>query len=220
MPKVEKINVITIGIDDITPNAYNPNEMDDSKFEFLKDYMQEQGYIQPIIVVEDKEIEGRYIIVDGEHRWKAAKVNGITSIQVVLTDMDLKERQIATINTNLIHGELNPAKFGKLLRDMVEGDAKQAVGALAQQIAMDEEEIKAYLKLTENMDMEYEKEIQEAPEMIQLKFNVKLQDIEFYNRCFARVREMYPIKYDEDIIYNLCMFFITYADDESLVEED
>jgi ParB-like chromosome segregation protein Spo0J len=48
--------------------------MKDSVYEFLKKNIRTKGFYQPIICIEEN---GRYIIVDGEHRYRAAVEEGL-----------------------------------------------------------------------------------------------------------------------------------------------
>ncbi len=78
----------TLTIDKIKPNAWNPNEMVDSTFNYLIDSKNWFGDLQDIVVWQTDEDE--YIIIDGEHRWKADRKLGKTDVLCkVLTTEDL-----------------------------------------------------------------------------------------------------------------------------------
>ena len=59
-----------VPIDSIHPNSWNPNVMKGSVYEFLKRSIKDLGFVQPVLVTRDG------TIIDGEHRWKAAKEVG------------------------------------------------------------------------------------------------------------------------------------------------
>lgn len=111
--------IIEVPIDSVRPNAYNPNVMDDQKFNVLAEDVAAQGMDQPLVVrkVTDPEGTYHYEVVDGEHRLRASKVAGRTSVLVSVKEWDDTEARIHTLRRN-VHGENNPAKFTKLVTDV------------------------------------------------------------------------------------------------------
>lgn len=103
----------------IEPNIYNPNEMPLETFNMLAGDVNEIGIDQPIVVRKHPDIEGRYIIIDGEHRWRSAMSAGIPEIPIVVRDMDEDEAQIVTVRRNMLRGHLNPERFTKVVRGLV-----------------------------------------------------------------------------------------------------
>jgi len=76
-----------IKIDDIKPNSWNPNEMIKDTFNHLVNSKTWFGNLQDIIIWERNGIN---TIVDGEHRWKADKKNGVLEVEAkVLSTTDL-----------------------------------------------------------------------------------------------------------------------------------
>lgn len=71
---------ITVRLDELTENPKNPNK--ESKFVFSKlvQSIQEFGFVDPIIV---REKSGKYEIIGGAHRAKAAAKLGLSSIPAV-----------------------------------------------------------------------------------------------------------------------------------------
>lgn len=134
------MEVLEVNIDDPQPNDYNPNLMDKSTFKFLVKEIRKRGMVQPILVNKD------YVIIDGEHRWRAAKEAGLKTIHVVLIDMELTEAQVQTINMNLIKGEFDPGKFADLLTSLLSAHEKEA---LAKLINMPEKELDELMRLGE-----------------------------------------------------------------------
>lgn len=66
----ERLPVVWVDVDKCDPNDWNPNLQDDFIFEKTKISLMEFGWRDPIKV---RELDGRLEIVDGEHRWRAAK---------------------------------------------------------------------------------------------------------------------------------------------------
>lgn len=108
----------------VTPNDYNPNRQSDHDFELLKRSMHEDGFTQPIIVLRTPDATGRHIIVDGEHRWRAARDLGVSRIPVAMVDMTVEQAKIATLRHNRARGSEDLELSAAVLRDL------QALGAL------------------------------------------------------------------------------------------
>jgi ParB/RepB/Spo0J family partition protein len=113
-----------VSVDKLEPNAWNPQVMEDAKFNELVEEIREDGFDDAIHVVKhpdpDKESAGIYMIVDGEHRWQAARVLGIAEIPCVVKDNwpDEKTQKIKTVRRNLLHGDLDRARFTKLAHSL------------------------------------------------------------------------------------------------------
>lgn len=91
----------------IEPNRNQPRKsFDPEKIDALAKSISEHGLIQPIII---SPIEGgRYRIVAGERRWRAAKKAGLSTVPTVIREYsDEETAQIALIE-NLQREDLNP----------------------------------------------------------------------------------------------------------------
>ena len=63
---------LEIDIDAIIPNPYQPRvELDQEGLETLAASIRTHGVIQPLVVTHGEE-RGRYILIAGERRWRAA----------------------------------------------------------------------------------------------------------------------------------------------------
>lgn len=118
--KARHIEFQWIPIDKIVPNPWNPNAQDDLTFNMLQDEINEVGLIDPIEVVGLD--DGMFMILGGEHRWRAAKnLNHEEIPAIILTDKkwsDLDLQKFVTVRLNVIHGKLNPEKFLALYKEM------------------------------------------------------------------------------------------------------
>lgn len=110
-----RMKVVYVPIDSVKPNSYNPNRQDDREFELLKQSMREDGFTAPIVVQQDTNE-----IVDGEHRWRAARDIGISEIPVVFTHMTLEQMRISTLRHNRAVGSEDVDLATDLLRDLRE----------------------------------------------------------------------------------------------------
>lgn len=116
MSKEKDITFEIIDIKKIKVNSFNPNKMEDDKFNLLIGNIKEVGMNDPLQVVKTK---NEYLIVDGEHRYQACKLIGIDKIPCIVVEL-AKEDDIKFQNmrTTLIRGKLDPVKFAKLYDDL------------------------------------------------------------------------------------------------------
>ena len=104
---------------EIEPNKNQPRKtFDKEKIEALASSIREQGIIQPIVVTPQK--NGRYMIVAGERRWRAAKKAGLKKVPVVVKEYTQEEiAQIALVE-NLQREDLNPIEEALGYRSLLE----------------------------------------------------------------------------------------------------
>lgn len=123
-------------LDALRPNAWNPQRMDIDEFELLIEAMRDGGMLDPILVVPiaDEKDASDFVILGGEHRWRAAGELGWDTIPaIVLTEDRFQEKDLQkfiTLRMNTIHGNLNPEKFRDLYEDMAERYSHDALQAL------------------------------------------------------------------------------------------
>jgi ParB family chromosome partitioning protein len=100
-----------IGVDALQAGKYQPRtRMDEGALNELADSIREQGVLQPILVrsVASHNGHARYEIIAGERRFRAAKLAGLDSVPVIITEAnDQKTAAIALIE-NLQREDLNP----------------------------------------------------------------------------------------------------------------
>ena len=63
-----------IPIDMVQPNDYNPNSVAKVEMGLLYKSIKHDGYTQPVVTIYDEQI-GKYVIVDGFHRYFTCKNN-------------------------------------------------------------------------------------------------------------------------------------------------
>ena len=102
----------------VKPNDYNPNVMSASTFASIVYGMQTEGWIgQPLIVLgRDETGAERNVIVDGEHRWRAAVELGFKEVPCfVLDGLTLVKAKALTIAMNQRRGAFDEAGLSALL---------------------------------------------------------------------------------------------------------
>lgn len=104
---------VLLDIDSIQPDPLNPNVEDLGTFNELVEAIKEDGFIEPVVV--SPLGDGMYVLVGGEHRWKAAKLAGMRQVPAIVKEgWDEDERRIRLIRLNALRGKLDPERFTKL----------------------------------------------------------------------------------------------------------
>ncbi len=111
--KYDKGKLYDIAIADLTPDPNQPRKhMDEVELEGLKESIEKQGLLQPILFRQDGD---GLVIVSGERRYAATKDLGHKTIQGMLTDGDPME--IALIE-NLVREDLTPVAKAEALKKL------------------------------------------------------------------------------------------------------
>lgn len=112
------IGAIVVPIDQIHPNPWNPNVQSDAIYAKELKSIKKFGFVDPITVREINMHD--YQIIDGEHRWRAAKELGYTELPCwslgLLDDADARE---LTVVLNETRGQPNEDRLRDLLQDLI-----------------------------------------------------------------------------------------------------
>ncbi|MDH3899557.1 MAG: ParB/RepB/Spo0J family partition protein [Gammaproteobacteria bacterium] len=123
----------TLPVDIIERGKYQPRvDMHQESLQDLADSISEQGVVQPIVVRGSG--EGRYEIIAGERRWRAAQLAGLHEIPAVIRDVDDRSAIAIALIENIQRENLNPIEEARALQRLVDEfgvtheEAAQAVG--------------------------------------------------------------------------------------------
>jgi ParB/RepB/Spo0J family partition protein len=144
------LEVIWYNIDAVHPNNYNPNVMSESKFEALCDFLRTQGAekLDPIWV--KREGAEKFEIIDGEHRWRAAKAVGWKRIRgFEPLDIDVDSSKAFNVRKNRERGKLDAEKMGKILYEEYH-DKDITQNGIGQKYGMARETVRDYILIYEN----------------------------------------------------------------------
>lgn len=123
---------IDVPIEDVVPNPNQPRvHFDEDALGELTASVEQVGVLQPILV---RVVDGRYELIAGERRWRAAQRAGLTSVPaVVRTTNDVSSVEQALVE-NLHRADLTPleeaAAYQQLIEDfdLTHDDVAQRVG--------------------------------------------------------------------------------------------
>lgn len=127
-----RIQLLKVKVSEITPNPYNYNYVSEDIMNSLRNSLKKLGYFEPIVIREmtDEEQEkykARYMIVDGEHRWKILKEEGVDEIEVInLGKISAEEsiKYLVSARENRSRGEIKPLIIKKAFSKLLEMEGK------------------------------------------------------------------------------------------------
>ena len=111
-----------IGIDRIARDPRQPREeFDEESLRRLADSLRLRGQLQPIRVRWD-EGQGKYVILVGERRWRAAQMAGLTSLSCIIVEGELSDGERLSIQLveNALREDLRPIEQAKAYRTLME----------------------------------------------------------------------------------------------------
>jgi len=95
-----------LGVDQISRGTYQPRRhFDQDLLQELADSITAQGLIQPILV---RAYGGKFELIAGERRWRAAQLAGISDIPAIVRDMDDQSVAAVSLIENIQRADLNP----------------------------------------------------------------------------------------------------------------
>jgi ParB family chromosome partitioning protein len=109
-----------IRIDEIEPNPVQPRRVfEPERMQELTNSIRANGIIQPIVV---RPSAGKYQLVAGERRWRAAKLAGLETVPVVIQDIPDDRLLEITLIENIQREDLNPIEtalaFDRLAKEL------------------------------------------------------------------------------------------------------
>jgi hypothetical protein len=88
-------------------------------FDLLVKSIREDGFTLPVIVNSGATNPAlKDMIIDGEHRWRAAMVLGMPEIPIIYKDMDEAGMRVSTLRHNEARGQHDPLMEAALLEDL------------------------------------------------------------------------------------------------------
>ena len=133
LPEADELlpNVVQeIPVGDIDPNTEQPRRsFPEEAMIQLSASVKEQGILQPLLVVEQP--GGRYRIVAGERRWRAARQAGLATVPCMVRDMDMIRQMEVSLIENLQREDLNPMEEAAAIRALMQqcGYTQETVAA-------------------------------------------------------------------------------------------
>ena len=104
--KTDSPSVSDIATEDLSPGQFQPRKkMYKSTLEELAESIKEQGVLQPLVV--RRQASGRFEIVVGERRWRAAQIAGLSTVPAIVRELDNDESAKIALIENIQREDLN-----------------------------------------------------------------------------------------------------------------
>ena len=221
------MEVKKLSISDITANTYNPNKLTSQGFDDLKEKLDTLGF-RGTICVWDRPTT--FQIIDGEHRWRAAKQLDQPELQAeILTNEDLAAiafelkkinlidkvpkaddeagletvAQVLTWMLNKRFGDNEPELAAKMLKNLEKNFTAEQIGKT---LSMRPEELRAYQSLLK-MD---KKELKQAKTILNAKhetFDLKLHLTKYQFEIIQAAVEHSKKAQKPDAVVEICNFY-------------
>lgn len=135
----------TLPVEFLQPGKYQPRRhFDDEAMQALVSSIRQQGVVQPLLV---REIgSGRYEIIAGERRWRAAQQAQLHDVPVVVRDMSDREALEIALVENIQRQDLSPLEEAEAYKRLME-EFQHTQEALAQSVGKSRSHIANMLRL-------------------------------------------------------------------------
>ena len=106
-----------VSLDLISPNPHQPRKnFSEASLAELAASLRSTGLIQPIVV---RKMDGGYQLIAGERRWRAAKLAGLSTVQIIIREVDgYTQAQMALVE-NIQRENLNPLDRAAAYRALI-----------------------------------------------------------------------------------------------------
>lgn len=144
-------HIISVPIEKIEPNTYNPNAVAPPELALLYDSIKEDGYTMPVVCYYDQKRD-TYILVDGFHRYRIMldypdiyeRENGRLPVSVI--DKPIDCRMASTIRHNRARGSHDVDLISNIVKELHElGRSDEWI---SKHLGMDKDEILRLKQIT------------------------------------------------------------------------
>lgn len=168
-----------IDIAEIIPNPTQPRtQFDEEALDELADSIRQLGIIQPVTV--KKGADGKYVIISGERRWRAAQRADLKTLPAYIREVDDENLHAMALVENIQRQDLNAIEIALGMQRLID-ECRLTQDALSEKVGKKRSSVSNYLRLLKLPDeiqlalkeglisMGHAKAIAGAPEEEQLR---------------------------------------------------
>lgn len=134
-----------IAIADIIPNPTQPRtQFDEEALDELADSIRQLGVIQPVTV--KKGDNGKYIIISGERRWRAAQRADLTTLPAYIREVDDQTLHAMALVENIQRQDLNAIEIALSMQRLID-ECNLTQDALSERVGKKRSSVSNYLRL-------------------------------------------------------------------------
>lgn len=136
--RVPCLDVKLVPIKDVEANDYNPNQVSRKNMNLLMESIISNGFCFPVVTAWDEDA-GKYVIIDGFHRYQAMLDAGAEELPVVVLGHDAQRRMEATVQFNRARGVHQVELMGDLVARLLKEGTDEV--SIAKALGMELEEV-------------------------------------------------------------------------------
>lgn len=134
-----------IDIADIIPNPTQPRtQFDEEALDELADSIRQLGVIQPVTV--KKADNGKYTIISGERRWRAARRADLKSLPAYIREVDDENLHAMALVENIQRQDLNAIEIALGMQRLID-ECRLTQDALSEKVGKKRSSVSNYLRL-------------------------------------------------------------------------
>lgn len=134
-----------IDIADIIPNPTQPRtQFDEEALDELADSIRQLGVIQPVTV--KKADNGKYTIISGERRWRAARRADLKSLPAYIREVDDENLHAMALVENIQRQDLNAIEIALGMQRLID-ECSLTQDALSEKVGKKRSSVSNYLRL-------------------------------------------------------------------------
>ncbi len=134
-----------IDVADIIPNPTQPRkQFDEEALDELADSIRQLGVIQPVTV--KKSDHGKYILISGERRWRAAQRADLKTLPAYIREVDDENLHAMALVENIQRQDLNAIEIALGLQRLID-ECHLTQDALSEKVGKKRSSISNYLRL-------------------------------------------------------------------------
>ncbi|HEV2350789.1 MAG TPA: ParB/RepB/Spo0J family partition protein [Terriglobia bacterium] len=97
-----------IALDSIDPNPFQPRRaFREESLKELSESIRASGVVQPVLLRHASGSAGRYHLIAGERRWRAARLAGLEAVPAIIRDINDQDALELALTENLLREDLN-----------------------------------------------------------------------------------------------------------------
>jgi ParB family chromosome partitioning protein len=98
-----------IPLDSIDPNPFQPRHtFPEGSLKELAESIRSSGVVQPVLLRHAPGSPGRYHLIAGERRWRAARLAGLREVPAIIREINDQDGLELALTENLLREDLNP----------------------------------------------------------------------------------------------------------------
>jgi ParB family chromosome partitioning protein len=120
-----------VAVELIFPNPRQPRRnFDDAALASLASSLESRGVLQPVLVRPSPDGDGRFELIAGERRWRAAQLAGLETVPAIVRAREDAESLELALIENMAREDLNPVEEARACAALVEelGLSREEVG--------------------------------------------------------------------------------------------